>query len=89
MRAGERLARQGLDQGSGWRNWSGCLRSVAMIVIVIFQIFEDIADIQKRVAIQPDIYERRLHTGEHAGYAALVDAADQRELFFALDVNFD
>ena len=88
MRVSERLARQGLSQGSGRRNRRCRLRSVTMIVIVILEVFEDVADVQKGIAVQPDINERGLHTGEHAGYAALVDAADQREFFFALDVNF-
>ena len=42
-----------------------------------------------RVAVETDIDEGGLHTGEHAGDAAFVDATDQRELFFALDINFD
>jgi len=85
---GERLAGQSLDQRSRGRNCRR-LRRVPVVVIVIFEIFEDVADVQKRVAVQPDIDECRLHPGEHAGNAAFVDAADQRELFFALDVNFD
>ena len=45
-------------------------------VIVIFQIFEEVADIQEGVAIQTDIDEGRLHAGQHARDAAFVDAAD-------------
>ena len=91
MRVGERLAWQGLDQRSGWRNRRGYLRRGAMIVIVviIFEIFEDVAHVEEGVAIQADINERRLHARKHASHSAFVDAADQRELFFALDINFD
>ncbi len=88
---GERLAGQNLDHRRGSRRNRRRLRrvSMTMVVIVIFEVFEDVADVQECVAVQPDIHERRLHTGKHAGDPAFVDAADQRELFFALDVNFD
>ena len=58
-------------------------------VIVIFKIFENVADVQEGVAIEANVHESGLHAGKHAGDAAFVDATDQRELFFALDVNFD
>jgi len=91
MRVGQRLARQGFDQRSGRRNRRRALRrmTVPVVVIVIFEVFEDIADVQESVAIQPDIDEGGLHARKHAGHAALIDAADQRELFLALDVDFD
>ena len=63
--------------------------AVPMAMIVIFEIFENVADVQEGVAVETDIDEGGLHTGENAGDAALVDATDQRELFFALDVDFD
>jgi hypothetical protein len=63
--------------------------TVAMAVIIVFEIFENVADVQESVAVEADIDERGLHTGEDAGDAAFVDATDQRELFFALDINFD
>lgn len=61
---------------------------VGMAVIVVFEIFEDVADVQESVTIQSNFDERRLHAGEDAGDFAFVDAADEGELFFALDVNF-
>ena len=90
VRVGERFAGQSLHKRSRRRNHR-CLRRVpmAMVVIVVLEIFEDVADVQKCVAVQSDVYERRLHTRKHAGNAAFVDAADQRELFFALNVDFD
>ena len=87
--AGKRLTRQSLNQGS--RGWNGRRRRVTMtvVVIVVFKILEDVADIKESVAIQPDIHECRLHAWKNASNAALVDAPDQREFFFALDVDFD
>src|SRR5690242_5665794 len=61
----------------------------AMAVIVVFKILEDVADVQKGVPIEADIDERRLHPGKDPRHSAFVDASDQRELFFALDVDFD
>jgi hypothetical protein len=58
-------------------------------VVVILEIFEDVADVKKGIAIETDIDESGLHAGEDAGDSAFVDAADEGELFFALDVNFD
>ena len=58
-------------------------------VIVVFEIFENIADVEERIAIKADVNESGLHAGEDAGDSAFVDATDEGELFFALDVNFD
>jgi hypothetical protein len=63
--------------------------TLPMAVIVVFEIFENVADVQEGIAVEADIDEGGLHTGEDASDAAFVDAADQRELFFALDINFD
>jgi hypothetical protein len=62
---------------------------VPVSVVVILEIFENVADVQEGIAIQADIDECRLHTGKNASDSAFVDAADQRELFFALDIDFD
>jgi len=86
-----RLARQNFGYDG-----RGCLRravavriAVTMAVIVILKIFENVADVQEGIAVESDIDEGGLHTGEDAGDAAFVDATDQREFFFALDINFD
>ena len=60
-----------------------------MPMIIVFEIFEDVADVQEGIAIEADIDESGLHAGEDAGDSAFVDTADEGELFFALDVNFD
>jgi hypothetical protein len=62
---------------------------MGMPVIVILEVFENVADIKEGIAIKTDIDERGLHAGEDAGDSAFVDAADEGELFFTLDVNFD
>ncbi len=90
MSAAKRFSRQ-LDMlrdscyftlGNGGRGF------VAVTVIVIFEIFKNITDVQEGVAVQADIDECRLHAGKNAGDSAFVDAADEGEFFFALDINF-
>ncbi len=60
-----------------------------MSVIVVFEIFENVADVQEGVAIETNFDESGLHSREDAGDFTFVDAADEGEFFFALDVNFD
>jgi hypothetical protein len=87
----DRLARQGFGvhrHGNLWRGRGVRLR-MPVTVIVIFQILENVADVQEGVAVEPDIYEGRLHARKHPRDPALINTTDQRELFFALDVNFD
>lgn len=62
---------------------------VIVSMIVVFEVFENIADVQEGVAIQADVDECRLHAWEDASNLAFVDAADERELFFTLNVDFD
>ena len=45
-------------------------------VVVVFEIFEEVADVEEGVAIEADIHEGRLHAGQHARDAAFVDASD-------------
>jgi hypothetical protein len=58
-------------------------------MIVVFEILENVADVKESIAIEADVNESGLHAGEDAGDFAFVDTADEGELFFALDVNFD
>jgi hypothetical protein len=74
--------------GNLWRR-CGVRLGVPVSVIVILKIFENVADVQEGVAVKSDVHESGLHARKHPRDAALVDTADQRELFFALDVNFD
>ena len=45
-------------------------------VIVVLEIFEEIADVEKGVAIESDVHKSRLHAGQHACDAAFVNASD-------------
>jgi hypothetical protein len=62
---------------------------VRVAMIIILEVLENVADVEEGVAIETDIDERRLHTGEDSGDSAFVDAANEREFFFALDIDFD
>ena len=79
-----RRANRGRRQRRGGQGLLG-----RMAVIVVLEIFEDVADIEEGVAVKTDVHEGRLHTGKDAGDFSFVDAADQREFFLALDVDFD
>ena len=65
--------------------------AVAMIVVTVvvaFQIFENVADVEECVAVQADVHESRLHARQNACNFSFVNTADEGEFFFALDVNF-
>ncbi len=68
---------------------SGRRFSVRLTVIVILEVFENVADVQEGVAIQANIHECRLHARQNARDFSLVDAADERELFLTLNVDLD
>jgi hypothetical protein len=93
--AATRFTRQDVDCGRRFANLrrgrvtiavAGIL-PVAMIVVV--QIFKNITDIEEGVAIETDVHESGLHTGKDAGDFTFVDAADEGEFFFALDIDLD
>jgi hypothetical protein len=88
---GEGFAGQRLDEraarGRGNRGRGGV--SVRMTVVVVFEIFENVADVKECVAVEADVDESRLHARKNARYFSFVDAADKRELFFALNIDFD
>ena len=92
--ARQRFARQKFD-GSAvhWRerrDRRGYWRLLVRVpVVVVLQVFEYIANVEEGVAVEADVHESGLHAGEDAGDFSFVDAADQREFFFALDVDFD
>jgi hypothetical protein len=89
-RRAQRLAWQHLNR---WRSAavhrSGANRRFSMTVIVVFQVFEYVADVQEGVPIQADVHECGLHARQDSRYFSFVDAANKRELFFALNVDFD
>jgi hypothetical protein len=75
-----------------WSRMPVCVRfdvTMIMIDVMVLQILEHVADVQKSIAIETDVNESRLHSREDSSNPAFVDAADERELFFPLDVDFD
>jgi len=71
------------------RGHGGLRQLVRMTVIVVFEVFENVADVEESIAVEANVHESGLHAGEDAGDFSFVDAADEREFFFPLDVNFD
>jgi hypothetical protein len=65
-------------------------RSGAFDFVGIFLVFEldKVGYIKKRVALQTEIDESRLHAGKHARDAAVVNGACEGVLVFAFVVNF-
>ncbi len=57
-------------------------------VVVLFQVFQEIADVQEGVAVESDIHKGRLHAGQHACNPSFVDASYERKFFFALNIDF-
>src|ERR1700680_483939 len=45
-------------------------------VVVVFQVFQEIADVQEGVAIEANIHKGRLHAGEDSCNAAFVQTSD-------------
>ena len=72
---------------------SPCL--VVLVLVARLEAFEfldgidDFRDVQKRVALEPDVNEGGLHARQDLGHAPLVDIADNAALPFALDEEFD
>jgi hypothetical protein len=64
-------------------------RRISMTVIVVLEVFEYVADVQKRIPVQADVHECGLHARQYSRHFSFVDAADKRELFFALNVDLD
>jgi hypothetical protein len=62
---------------------------LVVAVVIAFEIFEDVTDVQKCIAVEADVHESGLHAWKDASDFSFVDAADEGELFFALDVDFD
>jgi len=90
--ASQRFTRQDFHRRAygSRQGWGRALRLlVRMYGIVVFEVFKDVADVQERIAIETDVHEGGLHAGKDAGDFSFVDAADQRELFLALDVDLD
>ena len=44
--------------------------------IVLFEVFEEVADVEERVCIASNVHEGRLHAGQHARDSTFVNASD-------------
>jgi hypothetical protein len=58
-------------------------------VVVVFEVFENIADVQEGVPIQANVHKGGLHAWQNSRYFSFVDAADERKFFLALNVDLD
>jgi hypothetical protein len=92
--ASERLAGKQLDGRAVALRHCGSGQTLVRLlvwlaVLVVLEVFENVADIEKRVAVEADVHESGLHAREHARNFSFVDAADESEFFFSLDVNLD
>jgi hypothetical protein len=92
LSASQGLSREQFDRGvDRWRQ--SRRRGVRMVrwmaVIVVFEILENVADVEEGVAVQADVHESGLHAGKDACDFSFVDAADEREFLLAFDVDFD
>src|SRR5207302_11452574 len=54
---------------------------------VVAEVGGVVAGVEKRVFVEPDVDERRLHTGQHVRHDSLVDAPDDRALPMALEIE--
>jgi hypothetical protein len=64
-------------------------RRISMTVVVVLQVLEYVAYVEKRIPVQANVHECRLHPRQDSRYFSFVDTADKRELFLALNVDFD
>src|SRR4029079_17644015 len=46
-------------------------------LLEVVQLLAHVGDVEERVALEPDVDERRLHAGQHPRDAPLVDVADR------------
>jgi hypothetical protein len=64
------------------------LRLVDDDALELLLLVEEVGDVEEGVALQPDVDEGRLHAGQHAHDAPLVDVADDAlRRLAALDVE--
>ena len=77
---------------SRFRSGRGVIRHAAsswnlvQVFILIFQLHE-VGDVKERVALQANIDECRLHSGENAGDASFIDGSGKRVFIFTLEIH--
>ena len=83
--------------GGGIGQADGGVRLLVLVVLVVvagealelLDGVDDFSDVEERVALEPDVDERRLHPREDLGDPSLVDVADDAALILALDEDLD
>lgn len=91
LRPSERFARENFNGLAAGLYRCRCVLVTMIIVTVViaFEIFEDVTNVEKCVAVQADVHKSGLHARKNASDFSFVNAADEGEFFFALDVDFD
>jgi len=98
LRASERFARENEGLAALGRSrsvvaavavFTVAVTLIVVTVIVTFEILKNVADVEESIAVQADVHESRLHARQNACDSSFVDAADEGEFLFALDVDFD
>ena len=59
------------------------------LVVELLEILDDVGDVEKRVALQPEVDEGRLHAGKDLRDAPFVDVADDGAMARPLDPKLD
>jgi hypothetical protein len=69
---------------------SGSTRRGLLQLVGFFLIFklDEVGYVKKRVPLQPQVDKRRLHTGQNACHASVVDGTREGVLVFAFVVDF-
>ena len=65
------------------------MQFVGRLAFVFFEVLDHIADVEKRVALEPEVDEGGLHAGKHLRHAAFVDVADDRAMTRSFDGKLD
>ena len=66
---------------------AGCGLLEFVRLFLVFE-FEEVRYVEERIAFQPDIDECRLHAGQYAGNAAVIDRTGQSIFVFAFVIDF-
>jgi hypothetical protein len=91
LRSSQRFARENFNQLAAglYRRRCVLVTMIIVTVIIAFEIFEDVTNVEECVAVQADVHKSGLHARKNASDFSFVNAADEGEFFFALDVDFD
>jgi hypothetical protein len=67
---------------------AGCVVLVGLEAVELLEGGDDVGNVEKAVAFETEVNERRLHAGQHFGYPALVKVAHHPTRPLALDEYF-